>query len=107
MEHSKGKVNLVIIIWIQTNSKRIQIEKYIPGLPATRVSQRHATTVRANLISTITIDASQAPTIVTGAPLRLGFSRIFDRPANPPIESDIVFIDVDLENWAKTVLAGI
>lgn len=34
----KGKVNLVIMVWIQADNKRIQIEKYIPGILTIRAT---------------------------------------------------------------------
>lgn len=104
VENSRGQVNIVLIVCIQPAIRRIQIEKYLSQPPDSRTSPRRPQGFRARLSSTIIIDAAQIPPVVTGAPLRLNFADVFDRPPNTSSEGDMVFSVADLQQYAIIVL---
>lgn len=97
IENSGGKVNMVLIISIRKSTRVLHIEKYIPGPAQTRTSPRHPRPPFTKLEGTIMIDSAASPSTVTGAPLVLEFSRIFDRSPSPPLEQDVVFTMQDLQ----------
>lgn len=107
IENSAGKVNIVLIIWIRKATKKLHIEKYVPGLPQTRTSPRLSRPACANLVATIVIDCAALPATVTRAPLVLEFSGIFDRPPNPPLEGDVAFTMQDLQSFGDSFWVGI
>jgi hypothetical protein len=69
IEHSAGTVNLVLFIWVQPAGKKVKIEKWIPGpVPTTRRSPRFAQNIFPTRTAEISIDQSQTPSIIQGAP---------------------------------------
>ena len=55
----------------------------------------------------IKIDQSTTPSVIDGAPLIIEFDKVFDRPANPPNEHDVVFSGQDLAEWASWLWVGL
>lgn len=108
IEHSGGKVNIVLLIWIRPAIKTIKIEKWEPEqAPITRTSARlNPSNAFPTQTADITIQ-SGSNTVVTGAPLSLEFSKIFDRPAVPPTEHDCILTVQDLTDWATLLWIGL
>jgi hypothetical protein len=108
IEHSAGAVNLVLLIWIRPAGKKVKMEKWIPGpAPTTRRSPRFAQNIFPTCTAEISIDQSQAPSIIQGAPLVLEFAKLFDRAAILPLEADLSFTSQDLDQWANWLWVGI
>ncbi|KAL1982153.1 hypothetical protein VTN96DRAFT_1688 [Rasamsonia emersonii] len=108
IEHSAGKVNIVLLIWIRPSIKAIKIEKWVPGAaPVTKTSSCLRSNAFPTLTEEITIDQSNTPSVIKGTPLRLEFDKIFDRPANPPVEQDVVFSSQDLDDWTRWLWVGL
>lgn len=107
IENSAGRVNIVLIIWVNKATKVLHIEKYVPGSPQTRTSPRLPRPVSVNLTATVVINCAASPTTVTGAPLVLEFNGVFDRPPNPPLERDIILTMDDLESFGNDFWRGI
>lgn len=84
IQNSNGKVNVVIIIHVKPSSKKIQIEKWIPG-------SRTAQAVLPMRTAQISIDQSTTSFITAGASLVLEFDKVFCREPVPPLEQDILF----------------
>ncbi|KAL1966956.1 hypothetical protein VTN77DRAFT_3700 [Rasamsonia byssochlamydoides] len=108
IEHSNGRVNIVLLIWLHPTIKKIKIEKWEPGqAPTTRRSARPS---QSNAFPTQTADItiqSNSNAIVTGAPLCLEFLKIFERAAIQPTEHDIILTAQDLINWATMFWQGL
>ncbi|KAH8429187.1 uncharacterized protein LDX57_006856 [Aspergillus melleus] len=104
LEHSGGQIDIVILIWIQSTAKIITLEKWTPGTALTRRSHRLA---QSNAFPTrsaeITINISESPSVITGAPLVLEFEKLVGRPANSPLEQDVILTDHDLDKWAMLI----
>ncbi|PYI01623.1 hypothetical protein BO78DRAFT_273661, partial [Aspergillus sclerotiicarbonarius CBS 121057] len=92
IENSKGEVQIVLIIQIKKQARRVLIEKYIPTKPSSGPMTRSRTAGRRIItqrVSEISIDHSTNPPVVQGAPLVLEFQRVIGRAPQPP-ERDIV-----------------
>ncbi|KAE8370462.1 hypothetical protein BDV27DRAFT_169023 [Aspergillus caelatus] len=102
MANSNGLVNIVLLIKVTKNRRKIDIEKYIPtrALP-TRA--RPAPEYKPLKVSTIRIDPGVNPPRIQGAPLRLEFEKVIGRRPNPPLEKDFVFTAAELLEWARYV----
>jgi hypothetical protein len=109
IEHSAGKVNIVLLVWIRPTVKTVKIEKWVSGpAPVTRSSPRLALTNTLPIqTAEITINQSNTPSVIVGAPLRLEFDKLFDRPANLLLEQDVMFTSQDLDDWVKWLWVGI
>ena len=108
IEHSAGAVNLVLLVWIWPAGKKVKMEKWIPGpAPTTRRSPQFAQNIFPICTAEISIDQSQAPSIIQGAPLVLEFAKIFNRAAISPLEVDLSFTSQDLDQWANRLWVGI
>ena len=108
VEHSKGEVNIVLIIWIRPERKMVRIEKWCPGqTPPTRSSSRLA---RSNafptMVAEVAIDQLRTPSVISGAPLCLEFHKVIGRPAVPPLEQDFVFSVQDLDKFVTNIWVG-
>lgn len=90
LKKSEGKVLMVILIKVNKRQSTIQILKYIPIPNSTRYNFCDQPVVLSSLTAEILNDISVVPPRVQGAPLPLEFGRLFDRPSNPPAESNIV-----------------
>ncbi|KAJ9293631.1 hypothetical protein DTO271G3_7513 [Paecilomyces variotii] len=97
IENSVGKVLIVLVVWIQGASKRVKIEKWIPDVQLERCSPRLSSPTK---VADIEIDQLSA-SVCHGAPLRLEFERVFGRPPRNVLEHDIIFMQTDLEDWAR------
>ena len=109
VEHSKGEVNIVLIIWIRPGRKLVKIEKWCPGqAPSTRSSSRFANgNAFPTMVAEVTIDQSRSPSVISGAPLCLEFRKMIGRPSVPPQEHDFVFSGQDLDNFVSNIWVGI
>ncbi|OBT67880.1 hypothetical protein VE03_02593 [Pseudogymnoascus sp. 23342-1-I1] len=97
---SEGEVRVAVVIILCLDERRIVVETWeMPrveeGRRVTRACSRRPP-VKTQEVSIVEGD-------VRGAPLVLGFEKVFDRPAVPPEERDIVFSAQDLGKWADKV----
>lgn len=85
VEHSKGEVNIVLVIWIRPKRKMVRIEKWCPGqAPPTRSSSRLAgSNAFPTMVVEVSIDQLRTPSVISGAPLYLEFHKVIGRPAVP------------------------
>lgn len=107
IEHSDGRVNIVLLIWIRPAMKTVKIEKWERGqAPTTRTSAR-LNPSNAFPTQTAEITVQSNSNTVTGAPLILEFSKIFDHLPTPPAEHVCVITVADLANWASLLWIGL
>ncbi|CRG90609.1 hypothetical protein PISL3812_07653 [Talaromyces islandicus] len=98
IEHSDGRVNIVILVKIEKAKKRVTFYKYVPRPPSTQFpGLRSIPSVKATQVAEIVIDQSTSPSPISGAPLILEFTAVFDRQPNPPREKDLVLSGQDLD----------
>jgi hypothetical protein len=98
LEHSRGDVNIVIIISIMPVQSKIHIERWeLAPAPPTRPPTKAVP--NANIqIPTKMQEIIITSNAVIGAPLVLAFDKIFLRPAVLP-ETDITFTGQELSSW--------
>ena len=105
IQNSGGQVKMVLLVWIQPALKKVTIEKWIPrATPTIRTSPcLRAQTYYPVCDAEIFIDQSQTPSTIQGPQLTLEFENLVGRPANPPLEGDIIFTHPDLDQWASSL----
>ncbi|KAN0075134.1 hypothetical protein V8E54_007745 [Elaphomyces granulatus] len=103
IQNSGGQVKMVLLIWIQPSLKKVAIEKWIPTMPMTRTSPRRPAQTYPICNAKISIDQSQTPSTFQGPQLTLEFENLVGRPANPPLEGDVIFTHPDLDQWASSL----
>ncbi|KNG89920.1 hypothetical protein ANOM_001668 [Aspergillus nomiae NRRL 13137] len=95
ISNSNGEVQMVLIIAVSRNPKKVEIEKYVPmQFPQTQAQP--GPVYQAHKVWTTMIDQQANPPTVLGAPLRLEFDKVIGRPAIPPMEHKIVFTTAEL-----------
>ncbi|PIG82826.1 hypothetical protein AARAC_003143 [Aspergillus arachidicola] len=101
---SSGQMNLVLLINVTRNSRKIEVEKHVPmqamGLP-TRL--RPGTEYKPRKVATIKISQGVNFPTVRGMALRLEVEKVIGRALNPPLEQGIIFTSAELLEWARYV----
>jgi hypothetical protein len=105
LTESGGDVKIVIIISIQQEKSRLQIEKWEHAPSRKLLPLRTPNNNLNNLIRQLPTKIQEITIVsntVTGAPLNLEFDKIFLRSAVLP-ESDITFTAQDFSAWAARI----
>jgi hypothetical protein len=93
-------VKIVVIISLQQQQSRIQIEKWELGHEG-RQTRSTGNSPTPTKVHEITID----PDTISGAPLILEFQKIFLFSATPP-QTDFIFTEQELSSWAASIWEG-
>lgn len=105
MYHSRGDVQIVLLIKVRPAAREVLFEKYFPRVcvPQTRARSQQTSVYEASLASATLVEDRNNSGTVTGDQLVLEFQRMIGRPPTPP-ERDIQFLPGFLVDLARVVL---
>jgi hypothetical protein len=100
LTQSEGLVNIALLMSVKTTPPSIYVEKWENHATPRPVTRSHPQGSPAVPVCVQSVTISQGSII--GAPLILGFEKIFLRPPVLP-ETDFIFSEQDLEAWADHI----